>query len=192
MQDNLSNSLTDKIKQLGIGNLIIIVVFLIALVVFIFNAIGYYWNKITGKDKVEVITYDYTSASNYSIEAEGNYKLKLVDGYNDFYNVEDIYKSFERYLANGAYDDIYKVLSSNFKSSFTDKNDFTTKMSKYYQDNFDPNEIYSEISNIDEIYTIEESNIYICNIKNKKDELKRIVFSVDFSQGKYLIEEIEL
>ena len=176
MQDNLSNSLTDKIKQLGIGNLIIIVVFLIALVVFIFNAIGYYWNKITGKDKVEVITYDYTSASNYSIEAEGNYKLKLVDGYNDFYNVEDI----------------YKVLSSNFKSSFTDKNDFTTKMSKYYQDNFDPNEIYSDISNIDEIYTIEESNIYICNIKNKKDELKRIVFSVDFSQGKYLIEEIEL
>lgn len=193
MGDNIGDIISKKIKEIGIVNLIVILFFIIALIYFIFFSISYYFNKIFGNNTETEIIYDYENEANYSVETEDeNYKTKLVTSYSNFFNIDDVLKSVFMHMANNQYDEIFSVFSERYKARFSNKEDAIVKMTSFYNNNLNYETIYNKISNLVEVYNVENSNIYICYFKNKDNELKRIVLNVDFAESIYYIDYIEL
>lgn len=183
------NLILEKIKNFGIVNTIIISVFIFGIIYFLIYSVGYIGRQFFDNEDVEIY-YDYNNESLYSLNSENeNYKISLVTSYNTFYNIEDIIMSIINNMSSNNYDQIVRILSSNMKQNYNiSDNEFTIKIKGFF-DNF----VNDDINNIYlyEVYNIDNTNIYICNLKNAENQEKRIVLNIDFSSMKYTIENID-
>jgi len=192
MNENLGNVIGNKIKELGIVNIIVIFVFIIALIYFIIASVGYYAKQLFSGPET-VISYDYQNSENYSIDSENEeYKLTKVLTYRIFYNLEDICKAIILNLNNGNYDAVYSILDKNYINQLGEKNDVISKLTKFAGDNIDYEVTKVDYLLLDEAYNIDNSNIYFCYLNNKSGEKVKLVLDVDFTQKNYRILFIEM
>lgn len=181
-------NLSDKIKEIGIGNSILIFVFIIFLIYFIISSIGYYGKKIFGGKEVNIY-YDYDNFEEYSLDTENNfYKTELVTDSTIFYNIEDIIKVIFRKITDKEYRDVYSIFSGNVKRNY----DLSEKQILEKLEGFNNNYLF-ENSNVElkKIDHIINSNIYICYLNNVNNQERKIVLNVDFDNLTYKIEDFD-
>ena len=173
----------NKIKDIGIVNTVIIIVFIIGVLYFLASLISYIDNDFYNNSDIEIY-YDYNNKDAYSIDNENeNYRYSLVTNYTTFYNVENIIKNI--------FNNIINVFSDDMKKYYNLNNDeFISKMIEMFNDfvfdNSNLNNVY-----LYELYNIENTNIYVCNVRNSIEQQKRIVLNINFQTNTYIIEDID-
>lgn len=186
------NKIISIINKIGISNLIVIVIFIIALLFFIFFAIKNYLTDTIFNEDIEEIQYDYENSDFYSVDAENNqYKLTLIDNYAIFFNIEDIIKAIYMNLNNNNYDKIYDIFTEEYKNRFDNKESALEELTNLYENINSESSVITDIK-LDEVYNIENSNIYICYINGDNDERIKLVLNIDFNENLYKICYIEI
>lgn len=186
------NKIISIINKIGISNLIVIVIFIIALLFFIFFAIKNYLTDTIFNEDIEEIQYDYENSDFYSVDAENNqYKLTLIDNYSIFFNIEDIIKAIYMNLNNNNYDKIYDIFTEEYKNRFDNKESALEELTNLYENINSESSVITDIK-LDEVYNIENSNIYICYINGDNDERIKLVLNIDFNENLYKICYIEI
>lgn len=190
MKNHFNFNFKESVKKIGIGNLIIILVFIIALVFFIFFSIQYYWNKIFNNSEDIEVTYDYQNEDLYSIESDNEkYKLDFISNYETFYNIEDIIKAIYLNLLNNNYEGIYNIFSEDYKSKFSSKEEALNQLNSMRNSfNFDLSFINKGF--LKEVYNLDNSNIYICYINENTEDLRKLILNIDFIKDTYTIDNI--
>lgn len=190
MKNHFNFNFKESVKKIGIGNLIIILVFIIALVFFIFFSIQYYWNKIFNNREDIEVTYDYQNEDLYSIESDNEkYKLDFISNYETFYNIEDIIKAIYLNLLNNNYEGIYNIFSEDYKSKFSSKEEALNQLNSMRNSfNFDLSFINKGF--LKEVYNLDNSNIYICYINENTEDLRKLILNIDFIKDTYTIDNI--
>ncbi|MBQ8379676.1 MAG: hypothetical protein IJX34_02550 [Clostridia bacterium] len=187
------NIFLEKVNQIGIVNSIVIFVFIIALIYFLIYSIGYFGKKIfnIGEDQV-AIYYDYQNVDKYSIENEDkNYNYILLKRKHIFYNIEDVINAMLQKIQFNEYNEILAVLSDDMKQNYNLKNsEYITNLQNFYTDFLSVNNgDYSLILN--SVYNIENTDMYVCMLKNKNGDTREIVLKIDFNENTYEIINIE-
>ena len=94
-------------------------------------------------------------------------------------------------MAFNNYNEIINVFSDDMKKYYNLNNDeFISKMIEMFNDfvfdNSNLNNVY-----LYELYNIENTNIYVCNVRNSIEQQKRIVLNINFQTNTYIIEDID-
>lgn len=187
MMQNKEFNISDKIKEIGIGNVLLIAVFLICLIYFVIYSIIFYTSKLFN-NKVDIY-YDYNNSIEYSVDSENDfYKTELVTSNSIFYNIEDIIEVIISNLKNQKYDTVASIFSNDAKRNLKfSENQIEDKL-KEFSEIYISNDKKCELTHV---YYLNNTNIYICKIKNSNGEEKQITLNVDFEELTYKIENFE-
>ncbi len=190
-------------KQLNKGtNIIIIVVFALACLSFIINAIIGIFKKpelLNTDDITQYIITDNVVDENGNITKASN----IVKDYNTFYTLQDATENFIQYIVDQKFSQTYSVLSDEIKSKYS-KSEYEDKIKVVYDKNFsvtysDENikngqdngiNNFNNSNNLVNLYKISE-NEYICETKNVHSKIFKLgirlennntykVFYIDF------------
>ncbi len=188
------DDIINKKDDYKITNVIIIIAFIVALIIFVLLAIKSGIKYIfKNNDAVDEIVYVYEDKENYSIYSENEkYNLINVGNYSYFYNIDSILKALLKSIYSNESSKVYDIFSDNLKSRLGEKNVVIEKINNFYLENFTEEYIFSKKLQLKKLYMIPDTNIFFCYLKNKNDEEIEIVLNVDFDNSTYYIENINI
>lgn len=165
------------LKKIDLGtNIILLIIFIIAFIVFVVSAIGLLFDK---KESLDIADIDnYIVKENVLDENDNIIKYSnLVRDYATFYTLQDASENFLQYIIDNKYSQTYNVLSDEMKEKYS-KKEYEENLKKLYNERFSIDSLpkstsgqdteinnFNNSNNLVRLYKISDAE-YICQTKD--------------------------